>query len=145
MTRISAHILGWNFKPFDGVNRKFLRFLLFFSIPRCAKGNQEILKNRARVSAYHVVQTLYKRDAAAYFRLSRIQSRAMLSLTPGTTKSCDWNACVRPLWKWDRVNNRITTQRKGFVLATMITESKTKLCFSFKLITLFSYVKYLVQ
>ena len=33
--------------------------LLFFSIPRCANGNQDILKNRARESAYHFVQALY--------------------------------------------------------------------------------------
>ena len=58
VTRILAHTLEWNFKSFHEVNRKFQGFFIF-SIPRCAKGNQGILKNRACVRAYHVVQTLY--------------------------------------------------------------------------------------
>ena len=38
---------------------KFQRCLLFFSLSRCVKGNQEILKHRGRVSVYRIVQTLY--------------------------------------------------------------------------------------
>ena len=50
-TRIKFQILPWS--------KSKVPTNFFFSLPRCAKGNQEILKNSARVSAYHVVQTLY--------------------------------------------------------------------------------------
>ena len=54
---------------------KVVFFRGFFSIPCCAKWNQEISRNRACVSAYHVVQTLYcvcnLRKYSALFRRAR--------------------------------------------------------------------------
>ena len=57
VARISPDRLGKNYKSFHEVNRKSKGFLLFFSILRCTKGNQEVLN--ACVNAYHIVQTLY--------------------------------------------------------------------------------------
>ena len=58
VTRISVHTHVWNFKSYHEVNGKLMRFL-FFSIPHCTKGNQEMLQNCACVSVYRFVQTLY--------------------------------------------------------------------------------------
>ena len=40
------------FKYFHEVNQKFLCFLLFFSIPSCTKGNQQMLSNRTCVPCH---------------------------------------------------------------------------------------------
>ena len=45
VTRILGYTLGGNFESFCGVNQKFKRFLLFFSVPH-HKGNQVAGQNR---------------------------------------------------------------------------------------------------
>ena len=59
VTRISAHTHSYeisnpSMKKIESSNA----FLLCFVKPRCAKGIQDMLQNRARVGAYRVVQTL---------------------------------------------------------------------------------------